>query len=406
MKVRLEAFIQAVHQARAGIKLGRKSIKGKTKKVFSHGSSKAIDHIATNQLFPKILNDKEESASSGTASSGTKCIDFAELLERKNNDLKWVEIENVEKKYIDSAIDAVSRTELGLQAIPSCLQSCLQSMFAFQPIDSNSYNGIEDQDPHCIQANREKQRRQSFKSQESPCFHPTFHSSSVSSSAPRFHPSFASSDPSVTPSSILSLYVRVNPSFVPTINPGPSLSHLPQVTGSPSSFSNIRKTKSVCTKHHSKLNIHTNPRFAELSKLPSTDLSNESSLSSETGTGNPSIEPMKDPPFSTAPNKNPSSDESSLLVDQPSKVSSESVIPSRLLSELPIISVVPSTKPSESGKQIISVTGTAPTFPLIPQPTTYMAPANTDATTDAAKINAKEQIRLQMLALKSQYESL
>ena len=157
--------------AYSGIKLGRKSIKGKTKKVFSHGSSKAIDHISTNQLFPKVLNDKEESAS-----SGTKCIDFDELLERKNNDPKWVEVENVEKKCNDSVIDAVSRTELGLQAIPSCLQSTVcksvqietpsQSSLtntATKPFDSNNYdskikcfncNGVKDQDPHRIQTNR------------------------------------------------------------------------------------------------------------------------------------------------------------------------------------------------------------------------------------------------------------
>ena len=93
--------------AERGIKLGRKSIKGKIKKVFSNGSSKAIDDISTNQLFPKVLNDKEESAS-----SSTECIDFGELLKRKNNDPKWEEVENVEKKYTDSVIDTVSRTEL------------------------------------------------------------------------------------------------------------------------------------------------------------------------------------------------------------------------------------------------------------------------------------------------------
>ena len=91
MKVRLEAFIQAVHQARAGIKLGRKSIKGKTKKVFSHGSSKTIDHISTNQLFPKVSNSKEESAS-----SGTEYIDFSKSLKRKKNDPRWIEEDEVE----------------------------------------------------------------------------------------------------------------------------------------------------------------------------------------------------------------------------------------------------------------------------------------------------------------------
>ena len=214
--------------------------------------------------------------------------------------------------------------------------------------------------------------------------------------------------------------MRINQSSVSTIHPGPSSSNLPQVTAagehsstSPSSFSNIRKTKSACTKHHSKLNIHTNTRFVELSKLPSTYPGNESSLSSESSTRNPSSEPSEDPPFSTAPSKNPSREESSLLVDQssqPSKVPNEFVVPSRLSSELPIISIVPSTKPSEGEKQIIdgkpkswncdevktpssgmpsTVTDTAPTLSLIPQPT-----------------NAKEQIRLQILSFEQQYESL
>ena len=49
---------------------------------------------------------------------------------------------------------------------------------------------------------------------------------------------------------------------------------------------------------------------------------------------------------------------------------------------------------------------TIPTLLLIPRPTTYAAPTNTDAMTDAAKTDSKEQIRIQMLALKNQYESL
>ena len=48
-----------------------------------------------------------------------------------------------------------------------------------------------------------------------------------------------------------------------------------------------------------------------------------------------------------------------------------------------------------------AVAGTAPTLPLIPQLTTY-----TDFTSTDVKTDAKEQIRLQMLALKQQHKFL
>ena len=67
-----------------GIKLW-KSIKGKTKTVFSNGYLKAIDHITADQLLPKVLDDKKESPP-----SKTDCINFIELLKWKKSDTKWI----------------------------------------------------------------------------------------------------------------------------------------------------------------------------------------------------------------------------------------------------------------------------------------------------------------------------
>ena len=111
--------------AERGINLG-KSIKRKTKKVFSSRYSKAIDHITKNELFPTVLNDKKDSS----PSKGNR-INLTKLLKRRKNDTKGIEDDEVEHIAKNHHCTIDDKVILGSEAAPLELCTDRDDLFTY-----------------------------------------------------------------------------------------------------------------------------------------------------------------------------------------------------------------------------------------------------------------------------------